>query len=90
MEGRSLLSGLSRFKNRQVIVNRYEDEELVSKEGYTFEEATVLPERIVFRKDDRVVLVLDIPEQASVSKPGMFPNHYVLAWNNERLEIYFP
>jgi hypothetical protein len=90
LNGEELKLGLTTYRNRQVVVNRYEDDLLVSKDGYDFQELRMEQGHILFYKNQRIILDLVIDEAMSISKSAAFPNLYTFTTSVSRLEVYFP
>jgi hypothetical protein len=86
-----LKSRFLKYRNRQVVVNRYEEDELMSKDGFTFHEIQVEPRRILFYKEGILISELAIDdEDISVAQSTVFPNFYIFNTPHSKLEVYFP
>jgi hypothetical protein len=82
---------LEAFKNRQVVLNYYcDDDYLVKREGFSFQSLKLSYGSLVFTKKDETNFRITIENYPEVYKESQFPNFYVLRNNTDRLEIYFP
>jgi hypothetical protein len=85
-----MLSNLVKYKERQTIINEYQDEELVNRRGFHFEAIIVKNNSILFMKDHTLLLQIDLPSHSTIRKDYQFPNYYVTEWDFTVMEIYFP
>ncbi|MGO4888488.1 hypothetical protein ACJ2A9_12065 [Anaerobacillus sp. MEB173] len=80
---------LTNYYNRQVIINTYEEECLIEKEGFAFDKITILSDQVQLIKDDIIIFSFD----SSMYQFKVLDdfNHYY-AFENElsKVELYFP
>lgn len=85
-----MLNELLKFKNRQTIINEYNDEELIKRWGFFLDEMKMNQNSLVFIKNGIHLLEIGLPAHSSVRKDGSFSNLYTIGWDLIRIEIYFP
>ncbi|MNY52711.1 hypothetical protein D3C86_1884070 [compost metagenome] len=85
-----IIQRLFHYHHRQVIVNYYLKEELLSKEGYHFDRIHYVEPCLLIIKDDKHLFSIDTNTYCNISYPGMFANHFTFENNHERIDIYFP
>lgn len=85
-----MLKDISKYRNRQVIINEYEDEELIRRDGFMFEDILVESSRILFLKNTLFIYEFVLLNNHIVRKDKTFPNFYVIESGSNRTEIYFP
>jgi hypothetical protein len=85
-----MLGDLLIYKNRQIILNEFVDDELKNRKGFYFEEMNLEFHSILFLKGGLVVDQFNWPSHATIRKDGCFPHFYILEWDLIRIEIYFP
>ncbi|WP_442596063.1 hypothetical protein [Neobacillus sp. D3-1R] len=78
------------YKNRQIIINEYMDEELFKRNGFFFKEIIITDHKMYVYKDEQLLYELAIPNRLHFRKDGSFPNYFVMEWETFRTEIYFP
>lgn len=78
------------FKNQQVIINFYEEGELIQREGLFFESIHIADHQIQFSKGGKIVLTLPFGGYMNFSHRSEFKNYYSLEKGNKRVELYFP
>ncbi len=84
------LDSLKRFKNQQVIINFYEEEELIQREGLFFDSLQIVGRQIQFIKGSTIVLSIPFGGYMNFSQRTEFKNYYSLEKGNKRVELYFP
>lgn len=78
------------YVNRQVVINVYDEEELVEREGVAYERIQLEPNRIVFMRNDEKVAQLAYNDQCRFGQLPGFQHHYALKCKSRRTELYFP
>lgn len=86
----SKLQSLSQFKNQQVIINFYEEDELVQREGLFFESIRIGDCRIQFCNEGIIIFALPFDGCMNFTQRTDFKNYYFLEKDNNRVELYFP
>ncbi|WP_017755495.1 hypothetical protein [Calidifontibacillus oryziterrae] len=81
---------LTTFENRQVVVNVYEDEELVKREGFFFDSITISERNINFVKNNTNKLSIEYTPFNEFVKGDTFKDYFILKNGNNYIEIYFP
>jgi hypothetical protein len=85
------LSVLSNYQNRQVILNYYQDEEMmVQRDGFHFQSIQVTESALIFAKIDGTLVKIDIKNYPLASINTDFQNYYTLKNKKGHLDIYFP
>lgn len=81
------------YRNRQVILNYYQEDFLWKRDGFEFCSLHVKNSELVFEKgrNQDPLTIPTHPYQKHV-KNSQFPNYYIFYGKNpeDRLEIYFP
>jgi hypothetical protein len=89
--GQEILDRLTGYKNRQVVINCYDEEEtLCERDGFHFDRIQVDGERLIFLKDGEIKYCLVFSEFSSSKVLSDFSDYY--SFMNERftVKIYFP
>jgi hypothetical protein len=81
---------ISMYKNRQVIINEYMEEELIKRNGLFFEDVLISQSSISFIKSGVTVYELILPNKHLILKDDSFPNSYIIEGEKDRIEVYFP
>lgn len=84
------LYSLNQFKNQQVIINFYEKDELIQREGLFFESIQIVNRQIQFSKGGTIVLSLPFGEYMNFTQRTEFKDYYSLEKGSKRVELYFP
>ncbi|PAE44506.1 hypothetical protein [Bacillus sp. 7884-1] len=85
------LSVLSNYENRQVILNYYQDEDMmVKRDGFHFQSIQVTESALIFTKIDGTLVKIDIKDYPHHSINTDFQNYYTLRNHEIHLDIYFP
>ena len=85
------LDDLNLFKERQVIVNNFVDDELRNKDGFMFDTIEVLDRNIIFVKDKQIVYSISLEIYPTFQALDDFKNYFSFTNNyNDKIEIYFP
>ncbi|MEH7496874.1 hypothetical protein [Cytobacillus firmus] len=84
------LTILCDYKNRQVILNYYYEDELISRDGTDFDSIYVHHGSIYFIKHKKQVLTINSRKYRNALIGEGFQNYYVMRRDEERLDIYFP
>lgn len=80
------------YKDRQVIVNYYEDDELLVKDGFNFECIELKNNEIHFIKEGNTVFSISLDEFPHFKVLDDFKNFYSLSsiQGKDEYQIYFP
>lgn len=82
---------LNQYKNRQAVLNYYEDEELVQRDGLDFETIHVTDEEIQFLIGEKVKEAIDLSKYKTFERSNeFFKNYFELKNGVNILRIYFP
>lgn len=82
---------LTKYSNRQVIVNIYSDEDyLEERHGFHFHTVAVTENRIAFSRKGKHDFYIPIKKSARLYENDDFQHFYILRIGSKRLEIYFP
>ena len=82
---------LNQYKNRQAVLNYYEDEELVQRDGLDFETIVVTDDEIQFLIGEKVKEAINLSKyQSFESSKEFFKNYFELKNGINILRIYFP
>ncbi|MDM5330206.1 hypothetical protein [Neobacillus sp. CF12] len=85
------LSILTNYQNRQVILNYYQDEDLLYKrDGFYFHTIKVTEIAIIFTKEDGPDFTINRKDYPHAYINTDFPNYFILKNNTDVLQIYFP
>ncbi|MDQ1146201.1 hypothetical protein QE429_003028 [Bacillus sp. SORGH_AS 510] len=86
------LSILTSYRNRQVILNYYQDEDFLwRRDGFHFESIQLENEQLMFSKPDGDnVFTISLKKYGRAIRDTQFPNYFILLCCGERLGIYFP
>ncbi len=82
---------LKLFKERQVIVNTFIDDELRNKDGFMFDHIEILDRSVNFVKDEQTVHSISLEIYPTFQALDDFKNYFSFSNdNNDKIEIYFP
>ena len=81
---------LKNYKDRQVVINQYEDEELVNKDGYFIDYIQIKNNRIELIKNNEPIYSIDLNFFSSFKILEDHHNYFSVSGKNKKLEIYFP
>lgn len=85
------LETLTGYVNRQVVLNTYEGDELLSRDGFFFDEIRINPDCILFIRENQVVKKLNLEPSYHFDKLTRFTRYYAIDHQNGvRTELYFP
>lgn len=85
------LTFLSNYQNRQVILNYYQDEDMmVQRDGFHFQSIQVTESALIFTKIDGTLVKIDTKDYPHASINTDFQNYYTLRNHEDHLDIYFP
>lgn len=86
----TILKHLRQFKNRQVVINFYDDEELIKRDGFYFGEIDSKGSNLVFKNDSNLLCSLDLSKYFHFKISGDFKDYFVLSRGKRWVELYFP
>lgn len=82
---------LTEYRNRQVVLNYYQDGDFLWKrDGFHFTVIELINGSLVFSKPDGKSVVISLKEFESTAICSDFQNYYIFRNGNNRLEMYFP
>lgn len=81
---------LSRYMNRQLVLNKYVEDELVERDGLHIDHVVYQQERLEIYKDGRLARTIPIAPSAKFIALEGFKDHYAFVEGDSRLELYFP
>lgn len=82
---------LNQYKNRQAVLNYYEDEELVQRDGLDFESIHVTDDEIQFLVGEKAKEAIDLTKYKTFARSTeFFKNYFELKDGINILRIYFP
>ena len=85
------LDALKLFKDRQVIVNTFINDELRNKDGFMFDHIGILDRSITFVKDKQTVYSISLEIYPYFQALEDFKNYFSFSNDNcDKIEIYFP
>jgi hypothetical protein len=85
------LQVLEIYQNRQVILNYYQDEELlIQRDGFFFHSIKQTIDSLTFFKNDGTTQSINLKEYPTNFINTDFQNYYTLRNQTDKLEIYFP
>jgi hypothetical protein len=84
------LTILCDYKNRQVILNYYYEDELISRDGTDFDSIYVHQGTVYFIKHKKQVLTINPRNYRQTLIGEEFQNYYIMRRDQDRLEIYIP
>lgn len=91
MKALELLTVITKYQNRQVVVNWYdEDDFLFERDGFSFEEIKSQTDSLIFFRFNKKCFSIFLDESLTFSNSSDFANHYILHKGTKRVEIYFP
>ncbi|HJV44358.1 MAG TPA: hypothetical protein VJ824_01400 [Bacillota bacterium] len=73
----------------QVILNFYEDDMMIEREAFFFEDMVITDEQIRFNRKNQTAFHLDLSPYSKLEVLGMFKNYFALRTPNKRVELYF-
>lgn len=84
-------SCFAEYRNRQIVLNYYQDDDFLWKrDGFHFESVKLAEEKLIFLKKDGQVAAVHLGDFDEVVINTDFPNYYICRKYSDRLEIYFP
>jgi len=81
---------LERFTNRQVVINTYEEEELVERDGLHFDRLLFTGRQLEVYRNGSVVKSVPVRPSATFAALAGFKDHYAFMDGESRIELYFP
>ncbi len=81
---------LQRYEKRQVVLSVYTDDELMSRDGFFFDQIGLNPDRIVFIHNNRTINEIIIDPSFQFIQLLEFSHYYAIEQNRLRIELYFP
>jgi len=85
-----LLSLLTEYRHRQVVVNFYEEDELVARDGFFFDGIERSGSMLSFIKDGHIRLSIRLDDYPRHRTVHDFPRHYRFYSQHRAVELYFP
>ena len=84
------LTILCDYKNRHVILNYYYEEELIDRDGISFNEIYVHHGTIYFIKNRKRIVTINSKKYRNILIGEDFQNYYIMRRDKNRIDIYFP
>lgn len=84
------LAKLRTYRNRQVVLTYFEDEQMQKRNGFFFDLIALMPGKIAFWKHEKMLATIDIEESSTFYQLHDFPHYYAIETKRNRVEIYFP
>lgn len=83
---------LQLFHHRQVVINFYDDDELVDRVGFHFDTMTIDTMEVRFIKNDTSIYTLQLNNDMKFVATTEFKNHYRFLQEGtaKRIDLYFP
>jgi hypothetical protein len=82
---------LSTLRNRQVVLNFYEEEALIQREGFNFNFIEVADTQLFFYKENKLIYSINLLDYNTFTISNEFKNYIKLSIDIENwLELYFP
>ncbi|GHH96893.1 hypothetical protein [Neobacillus kokaensis] len=79
------------YRNRQVVLNYYQDDDFLWKRDcFHFESIQVDIRKLIFFKKNGIIVEIPLMEYTSAVINNDFQNYYIFKNGTDRLEIYFP
>jgi len=78
------------YKNRQVVLNKYEDGLLLERDGFLFEELEISDEEIIFYKEEIAIKTISLIEYPLFIRLAEFSHYYAVTNHRIQLQLYFP
>lgn len=86
-----LMKYLINLLNTQIVLNTYEAEELVKREGFHFNHVEVSAGQLDFYREDKMIYSLELADYQTFEIAGDFKNYFKLFIDDDNwLELYFP
>lgn len=87
---RTEVEKLTKYKDRQVVLNYYEDDALAKREGFHFSTIEIVHNQLVFHKSETSQFVINLEGYAGFTVLPDFKDYYSVYNEQDRIEIYFP
>lgn len=90
-EQMDVLTKIKRYKNRQVVINCYDEEDsLIDRNGFHFDSIQTDNERVMFLKHDELIYSFSLIEFPESKIMNDFTDYYAFYNKHNRICIYFP
>lgn len=86
----NILSRLTNYQNRQVILNYYQDDLLQDRDGFHIQTIKLENNHLIFTKQNGKNITINLEPYTDIQINPDFQNYYTLQNNSDKLEIYFP
>lgn len=80
---------LGRYANRQAVINTYEEDEMVERDGLHFDSMRFKGDRLEIYRNGGVVKTVAVRPEASFVTLSGFKDHYAFLDGDLRIEVYF-
>jgi hypothetical protein len=82
---------LIKYKNRQIVINEYENEELTSRDGFFVERIVMNRDSIQLISADLILYQVHLNSDSEIRRDNRFLNFFHIEVDQQlRIEIYFP
>ncbi|MEH7224421.1 hypothetical protein V7112_11500 [Bacillus sp. JJ1566] len=85
-----VLKKLVKYGHQQVVVNWYEDELLIARDGFFFTHIQIEDDFLIFMKDHEAKQIITLSNYETIEILPDFRDFYQLRNDTETLHIYFP
>lgn len=89
MKREQLIDEIKNYKNREVIFNFYQNEELEKREYVKFETIKIENEKLICIKNNQTVFELFVPNYACFQNEATFSRFYSISYEEYLIEIFF-
>ncbi|RFB16836.1 hypothetical protein DZB84_10600 [Bacillus sp. HNG] len=89
-KNKELVQKLLTYGNQQVVVNWYEDEQLIARDGFFFSYIQVEDGLLIFMKDQIMKQKVPLANYETIEILPDFRDFFQLTNKSESLQIYFP
>lgn len=86
----SLKKVLTRYCHRQAVLNFYDDDELLNRDGFFFENIKITDNKILFLNNGLTKAEINLIPFTTFAASNEFKDYYVLKNEISTIEIYFP
>lgn len=90
MEDKSGIHILKLYEKRQVIINVYQDDELINKNGYIFDYIQASDYKIDFIRENQSIYHIDRFQFPVFKKLEEFQDYFSFSNQQGYIELYFP
>lgn len=89
-KNKEILHKLLQYGNQQVVMNWYEDEQLIAREGFFFSSIQIEVDLLIFIKNHEIKQKILLTSYETIEILPDFRDFFQLTSSSEVLHIYFP